>query len=237
MVAGSPTTLLEDEPVERRHIAHVGRRPAIGAIADVSHGAFLPRDRDERRNEPLLDGVVDLREPDHPHVDARFQHRVTFELGCDAGVPIVRLEHVLRCGLARSRVAHPGSGGDDEGAVGSLERSTERLDHAPVLVAIGDEVREVMVEGGVDDRVRPCGTARDTRRIFELAAMRFGPGLLQPSSASVRAGQPDHLMARPDEFGHDTGADEPGRTGEEDTHEAPPLACQQYRASLGLLKS
>ena len=87
------------------------------------------------------------------------------------------------------------------------------LDHAPILLAIFNEAREVVIEGGVDHRVRLRRAAGDAVRILKRPTMRRRAGLLKPACAGIGACQPEHLVPGIDQFGHDPGADEAGRAG------------------------
>jgi hypothetical protein len=83
-----------------------------------------------------------------------------------------------------------------------------------------------MGEGRVDYCVRLRGAARETVRLLESAAVHFSAGLLEPPRAGVRACQSKDLMAGPDEFGNDPGADETGRAGHEHTHAKPAIVLR-----------
>ena len=55
--------LLKCQTVQPRHVGNMRRRPAIAAIADVGRNALLARHRSNVRHQPLLVGVVNLRQP------------------------------------------------------------------------------------------------------------------------------------------------------------------------------
>ncbi len=112
----------------------------------------------------------------------------------------------------------------------------DRLDHPPVLVAILDEAGELVVEGGVDHCVGQRRTARHAVRVFQRAAMHLGPGLLEPARAGIGAREPEHLMPGAEQFGHDPGADETGRAGQEHSHaRSPMLWLPAYRPGIRLM--
>jgi hypothetical protein len=107
--------------------------------------------------------------------------------------------------------------------VGAHQPGAERFDGATVLLAIGDEVGKVVVEGAVDHAFRQGGPATQAVRVLQVAAMRFRTGGLQCPGARVRARHAEHPVPRPDEFRDDGRADETGRAGNEDTHGSTPV--------------
>ncbi len=90
-----------------------------------------------------------------------------------------------RCGLFRSdagnrgvgrilfgreairRVGDPGSGGDNQRAVGASECCAKRLNGAPIGLADLHEFREVVDERGVDHSFRRGGPAAQASEIFQ----------------------------------------------------------------------
>ena len=112
----------------------------------------------------------------------------------------------------------PGPGGDDQGAVGASERSAERLDGAPIDLAILLEFREVVDEGGVDHAVRLGRSAAQAFQVFKIAAMHLGAGGDERLGARIRASKTEHLMARVDELLNDGRTDKACSTGDENTH-------------------
>src|ERR1700683_3327690 len=66
--------LPKPEPVERRDIKSMRRRPAIEPIAHVSRDTLLARQSDQVSDKPLLDWVVDLRKPHHRDAHALRYH-------------------------------------------------------------------------------------------------------------------------------------------------------------------
>ena len=101
------------------------------------------------------------------------------------------------------------AGGDDEGTARADERIAQGGNGASVLLADADEVREVVVEGAVDDAVCLGGSAAEAVEVFKTAAMGFGTGGLEGFGASVGAGEPEHRMAGVDEFRDDGRAMKP----------------------------
>jgi hypothetical protein len=61
--------------------------------------------------------------------------------------------------------------GDDERAVGARERGTEGRDGAPVYLAVGLELREVVDEGHVNHAIRFGGSAAQAFQVFKIASM------------------------------------------------------------------
>ena len=103
----------------------------------------------------------------------------------------------------RPGVEQPGPGGDDQGAVGARERGAERLDGAPIDLAVLLELREVVDEGGVDHAIRHGRAAAQAFQVFEVASMHLGTGGDERLGARIRASEAEHLMARVDELLND----------------------------------
>ncbi|KAG1384943.1 hypothetical protein G6F60_015023 [Rhizopus arrhizus] len=73
--------------------------------------------------------------------------------------------------------------------------------------------------------------------MLQIAVMDIRAGLLQPVRARIRTGEAEHLMASPDEFSNDSGADEAGCTGQKYAHEIPPSGSARSLArEIKLLK-
>jgi len=60
---------------------------------------------------------------------------------------------LLHRDLTRRHGAHPHAGRDQERHIATRKHLADGLDHAPLLFAVFDEPREVVVEGGVDDGI------------------------------------------------------------------------------------
>ena len=75
-----------------------------------------------------------------------------------------------------------------------------------------------MVEGRVDDSVRPARAVAKAFQILKRAAMGLGTHGCECLHSGVGAGETEYLMARCDEFADDGGADKAGRAGNEDAH-------------------
>ena len=132
---------------------------------------------------------------------------------------MVGIEVIFRGWLAGHRVSHAGAGGDDQGVVRACQGRAERLNGAPVSFADGDEVREVVVEGAMDDAVGLGGAAAQTVQVFQVAAMDLGAGGGESLSACVGAGQAQNLVTCLNELLHNGRADESGGAGDEYTHD------------------
>ncbi len=181
-----------------------------------------PRDLHERRDEALLDRIVNLRQPDHRHIDAGVQQRIAGEFRGNARIGVAGVEDVLAGQLAMSGAAHADAGRDHQRPVGTGERGAERGNDMAVLFAVLDKPREIMVERRVDHGVRLRRTIAQALGILERAAMHLGARGGQRIGAGVGTGDADHLVACLDEFGNQRRTDETGRTGEKDTHANSP---------------
>jgi hypothetical protein len=69
-----------------------------------------------------------------------------------------------------------------------------------VDLAVLLELREVVDEGGVDHAIRRRRSAAQALQILQMAAMDLGTRGDQRLGPLFRAGQPQHLMPRPDEI-------------------------------------
>jgi hypothetical protein len=137
---------------------------------------------------------------------------------CGSRIGVIEVEYVFPRGLAGAGVAHARSGRDDQRTVGPLECGAQRLDRVPVLVAIRHEVREIMVEGGVDDGVCLRRSGAKAVRILQRAPVHLCAGRHQRSGAGVGSGQADHLMPGIEQFGQNMRADKACRTREKYAH-------------------
>ena len=89
-------------------------------------------------------------------------------------------------------------GGHDQGTVGAGENRAEHLNHKPIVLAVLDESRKVMVEGEMDDAIRSSGAVLEAVRVRDRPAIEFGPCSGQSRRFILRAAEADHLMAGPD---------------------------------------
>src|SRR5258708_5809460 len=67
MISSPLFALFYGEPIETRHIGEMASRPAVTALAHEGADAFLPSDSNQRRDETLLERVVNLRQTYHRH--------------------------------------------------------------------------------------------------------------------------------------------------------------------------
>jgi hypothetical protein len=75
--------------------------------------------------------------------------------------------------LARRAVPEPGTGGDDQEALGASERGAESLDGSPIYLADFLEFREVVDKSGVNHAIRHgCSTAQ-AFQVFQIASMHL----------------------------------------------------------------
>ncbi|MNV02386.1 hypothetical protein D3C71_926210 [compost metagenome] len=114
---------------------------------------------------------------------------------------------------AGAAVAHAGARCDEKGPVRANEHSAYRLDDTAILLHACDEAGEIVVESGVDHGIGLGGASCETVGMLQIAVMHIRARLLEPACARIRTGEAEHLMASPDEFSNDPGADEAGCTG------------------------
>ena len=95
------------------------------------------------------------------------------------------------------------TGSNHEQPIRAGEFFAERFDRAPVLLAIFDEAREIVVEAAMDDAIGLRGPAPEAICIFEAAIVRFGASGQQRRGAFFRSGQAKNRMAGREELLHD----------------------------------
>jgi hypothetical protein len=81
------------------------------------------------------------------------------------------------------------AGRDDERAPRSGERQADRFDRAALDRRVVRKAREIVIEGGVDDRIRIGGAGAQALEIFEAAAAHRDPGGRESRSGGIRARQ------------------------------------------------
>ena len=121
---------------------------------------------------------------------------------------MVQVEIVLRCRLTGGSASHSGSRGDEQWAVRAGKYVAHRLDNLSVLLTIRYKVREVVIEGTVDDAVRQFRSGPEAFQVFKAPAMHFGSGGDERSGARIRTRQSKYLVSRFDQFRHDRRTDE-----------------------------
>ena len=123
---------------------------------------------------------------------------------------------VLRGSSAGGEQAHA-EGGDERFArarQGVGQHGDDPSVRVDVLLVLG----EVMDEGEVSHTVSGFGPPAQALQVLQRAVVGFGPGCLERQRALLRAGETEHLMAVGEQFLDDGGADETGRSGDENTH-------------------
>ena len=223
---------LQSQAEHPRGVEPVHRRPAVGPVADVAGHALLACDTDHKCHEAVIAIPVAGRgQPDHGRAHATGgegerqvgvgqavvrtasadQRRRRVLVG--PSVPLTR--HAPWCEPERP-------GGDEERTIGVRERLAEGFDRLAIGRDGAREVpgeRQVVLEREVDHAVRRIGRRAQGVEIVERAATHLRPGGGERGGRVIRAGEPDHLMPRADQFGNDRGADPAGCAGDENTHE------------------
>ena len=131
--------------------------------------------------------------------------------------------HVVVFRGQAARREQGGPRGHDEGPSGSGECFAERLDGLPVGAGGGRGVAgrgEIVDVGGVDHAVRFGRPGAQAVQVGQGAAVNLGARGRQRCGGLVRAGQAGDVVARFEQLADDGGADEPGRAGHENTHDA-----------------
>ena len=218
MVPRPRDALLQDQPVEGGRVEQVDRGPAVEPVARVGGDALGAGQGDQVRDEALLDRVMDLGQAHHLHVAPPLREGGTRQFRRLPRQGVIDIDVPFGRGPARPGRPQRGARRDDQGPVGPGERAAQGLDGEPVLLAIGHEVREVMVERGVDHAVRPRRPRAQTPRVFETPPVHLDARGLQGPGPGVRPRQPEDPMARAQQFPHHGRAHEPGRARYENAH-------------------
>ena len=208
-------------------VGAVHGRPAVGAVAHVSGHAPLAGDADEGGHEPVVAVAVDRRgEAQHRRADARARQGQRKQGGgrsAPGGVgPNLGTGHepVVLGGHPTGR--HPEHArGEHEGPVGVGQGRAHGLHGPPVGGRGGGEVAaegDLVLEGQVDHAVGVRRRLGQTVRVVEVASLDDGAGRFQPLRRCLGAGQADHLVAGPQQFGHDGRADPARCAGDKYSH-------------------
>ena len=184
------------EPIEPRGIEHMRRRPAILTVADIGADALFTGHRDGIADEALFHRVVHLRQAHDGDVDA---------FGCDrcrrlfrgcARMHVARADRVVFKGrLTGHGVGQSRARRHDQRTIRARNPFAERLDDAPVILAIGDEFREVVLEGEMDDAIGSRRARFKTGLVLDRSADDFSTRGGQRHRFVVGTAQAEHLMA------------------------------------------
>ena len=224
---------LDGQAGQARGVGAVHRGPPVRAVTHVSGDTSLAGDADERGHEPVVAVAMHRRrEAQDRRADADAPQRQGEQgggrpepggVGPNLGA---RDEPVVLCGRpAGGQADH--ARGENEGPLGIRQGGAHGLHGPPVGGSGGGEVaaeRHLVLEGQVD---HPVGVGRRLGQalgIIEVAPLDSGAGSFQPLRGCVGAGQADHLVAGPEEFGDDGRADPSRRAGDKDSHDGPPAS-------------
>ncbi len=145
--------------------------------------------------QPLLARVVNLRQPHHGGVHAARRQLLHRRFRSRARIPRsgrAVLRRWLAVHIGRDRRAR----GDHERPVRAQQHLADRLDRLAVVVAVLLKLREVVVEGQVNDAVRLGRSVAQAVEVLDVAMLHLGARLLaelqrRPPIASAPA--PDAL--------------------------------------------
>src|ERR1700683_3982942 len=110
-------------------------------------------------------------------------------------------------GLTWSRASHPGSGGEEQGAIRADKHVAQRLDRFPVLFTICEKVREVVIKSTVDHAVRQGRSGAQAFQVLKGPSMHLGSGGDERLGPRIGPRQSEYLMTGFDQFGHDRRTD------------------------------
>lgn len=84
------------------------------------------------------------------------------------------VESVFGCELAGTPTSHSSSRCNHQWTIGAGECVAQCFDRASIFLAIGYEIRKIVIESTMDNGLRFCGSLAQALEIFERAAMNFG---------------------------------------------------------------
>jgi len=100
-----------------------------------------------------------------------------------------------------------------------LQQVAERLDGTAVHRAVLHELREVMIEAGVDHAVGSGGTTAQAVQVFQRTPQDLGARGSQRRSLVVRPTETEDFMARRDQILYDSRANPAGGSSDKNTHD------------------
>src|SRR5258708_1904800 len=232
MVVGPGGALFQRQPEQMSSIEPVYRGPAVYPVAYVGRNALLARDANEIWNKAMIARAMHRwRKAQHRYAHAARDQRshCLFRLAGETkiGSVVFRGERALA-------LQDQGPGSDDQGPVRAHERGAERLDGALVRLSGGLIVAKVMDESCVDHAVRSGRSAAQAVEIFERTAKHIGACGDQRLCARIRTSQPEHLMARANQFVNYGGAYKARRACNKNTHILFPSVLFLWRLSPGV---
>ncbi|KAI1697964.1 helix-turn-helix domain-containing protein [Ditylenchus destructor] len=220
MPARSRDRRLDRPSIDDCRILAVDGAPQIPALPDHRRHARAARQVRQHRHEAVIaDAVHRRRQSQHRRLHALIHQRERRRfrrtriavggqqrLGALVGLAVVR--------RGRERQAR----GRDQRPVRSAQRLAQRLDGEAVPPAVLGEAGEVVIEGGVDDRVAGGRAGAQSVQIVDGAAMHRGARGGERCRRRVRSRQPQHRMTGAQQFPHHRRPDEARGTRDEDSH-------------------
>jgi AcrR family transcriptional regulator len=213
---------LQGQPEQARGIEPVHGGPAVGPVAHVGGQALHAGDADQARDEAVIALAVHRRRQAHRgNAYAARSERESRPFGDPGMRRVIGYGVVFRGQAARREQGGPR--GHDERPSGSGECFAERRDGLPVGAGGGRGVArrgEIVDVGGVDHAVRFGRAGAQAVQVGQGAAVYLGTRGRYRCGGLVRAGQAGDVVPRFEQLPDDGGADEPGRAGHENTHDA-----------------
>src|SRR6195952_423238 len=111
---------------------------------------------------------------------------------------------------------------DDERASGTSQGRAQSFNDLAIFLTVHSEVREIMVEGGMNDRVGGSCSITQNVQILQAAEMNLCSSADKGLSARVRSGEAKNLVSRVDELGDDRRTDKARCSCKKDPHANAP---------------
>ena len=176
-------SLLKRQPIDGRRIEPVHRRPAVEPDADIGrYSLSRGRARSCRWRGPacLGRGPAACAPPTHARrtPPSRLPSAPTLW-----EIRLSRRRHIVLCREAVGRGGQPG--GDDQRPIRTFKRVAHHLDGTLVCLTVLRKLREVVIEGGLNDAVRHgCPTAQASQ-VFQISSMHLSASSDQRRGALI----------------------------------------------------
>ncbi len=185
VIPGSRRALLDRQPVETGRIEPVHRGPAIQPVTHIRRNTLLTRDLDEARNEGVIAVAMYLRKPHHRHAHTTRRQRGGRRFR-SAGIRGGGGNGRIFLGRDTAPRQQRESGGDEQGPAGAFQRGAERLDSAPVRLAVSANFEKSWLKAvWITPSARPlrCAGSPDLRANHDgpLRLSRRGPPRPRPT--------------------------------------------------------
>ncbi len=213
VVDGLRHALLQRQPIDPCGVQPMHARPAVDAVPEIGRNARLPGQANQDRNESVVAEAMDRGcqahgRAAHTTLDQRPGRRFGFTRRSRAG-------HLQ---LARAPSQAQQAGRHQQRSLDTLQRAAQYFDYMAVQLSVLGKPREVMIERGVNHRIRRRSRPVQDVEVIQCPADHLRAGRGQCGNLVIGTGQAGDLIAGTDQF-LDHGRPNPARgTGNEYMH-------------------